>query len=100
VKVGSDYMAIGTGAYATGGAIALGATATAGLGGAIAFGNNAQAQFANSIAIGANAVVSMNNSLALGAGSQATRGAQSGYSAAYLAPLQTSVGEVAIGTAA
>ncbi len=68
---------------------------------AIAIGPNAfiDGLGTNSVALGSGANTNVANSVALGAGSVAALGAQTGYNAFGLPALQTSVGEVSIGSA-
>lgn len=94
-----------------------GLTANAGELNSIAFGNNASTDVAatssiaigtnaavgsagaNSIAIGSGTSASAANSVAIGAGSVANTGAQVNYNAFALPALQSSVGEISIGSA-
>jgi len=78
-STGADSVASGLNS------VAIGQAATATEEDSVAFGNGANAGFANSLALGANSVT--------------TVGAQTDYSAYRLTALQTSVGEVAFGTA-
>lgn len=64
-----------------------------------AFGSSARASGAGSLALGSGANAEADNSVALGNGASATRGAQSDYSAAFLAAPQNSAGEVSVGSA-
>lgn len=50
------------------------------------------------MALGANSTATAANSVALGTSSAAARGAQTGYTAAYLSAPQTSSGEVSVGS--
>jgi autotransporter adhesin len=62
-------------------------------------GPDSSATGADSVAVGPSAVASAANGVALGAGAVENRGAQSGYTAAYLTPAQNSVGAVSVGAA-
>ena len=76
----------GTDSVASGlNSVAIGQASTATEEDSVAFGNGADAGFANSLALGANSVTKV--------------GAESGYNAYRLTASQTSVGEVAFGTA-
>ena len=65
----------------------------------IAGGATATATATNTVALGTGAAATQANSVALGAGSTTVVGAQTGYNAFALTPLQNSVGEVSVGAA-
>ncbi|WOI53104.1 YadA-like family protein [Parvularcula sp. LCG005] len=85
-----DSIALGNGAETDASAAASIAIGTDSLVGASATGG---------VALGASATVTAANSVAIGAGSSSLRGAVASYSAPALTALQTSVGEVSIGSA-
>ena len=97
---GADAAAYGSGSLASGaGSAAVGQWSGASGAQSAAFGYDSKAQGTQSASFGASSVAAADNSVALGASSYAGRGAQTNYSAAYMAEPQTSVGEVSVGNA-
>ncbi|MES2501814.1 MAG: YadA-like family protein [Pseudomonadota bacterium] len=103
---GNQITGLGNGAVANAGelnsiAFGNGSATNVAASNAIALGPNAfiGALGDDSIALGSGASTNVANSVALGAGSIASTGAESNYAAFGLPALQTSVGEVSIGSA-